>query len=140
MKAFLVKFVASLALLYIVLGLIYGMSFRNVFLITFVLGVSSFILGDMIILRRTNNIIATIADFGLAFVVIWLMSKNVMYGSHVFVPSLIATVGVTLFEIFFHKYIVRLWEGKRKRIGSLQYMTEASDELTPDPDPDLWLK
>lgn len=132
-KAMAIKFIGSLVLLYIVLGLFYGMSFGNVFLITLVWGIASY-LGDLFILPRINNTIATIADFGLAFIIIWLMGENLTYGGSVFIPALISAAGLALFEYFFHKYISSnnsREESNSPRPTNLQYQTESSEELTP---------
>lgn len=135
LKALAIKFILSLGLLYVVLGLIYDMSFGNVFLITMVLGVASYLIGDMLILPRTNNTIATIADFGMAFMIIWLMGENLTYGESLLYPSLIASVGVALFEYFFHKYVsnrvIKESQSNRNQTGNLRYQTEASEEITP---------
>ena len=75
-KPLAIKFISSLVLLSVILGLFFDMSFGNIFLITLVLGVVSYVIGDLFILRRTNNIIATLADLGLAFLVIRFMSDS----------------------------------------------------------------
>ena len=75
-KPLAIKFISSLVLLSVILGLFFDMSFGNIFLITLVLGVVSYVIGDLFILRRTNNIIATLADLGLAFLVIRFMSDT----------------------------------------------------------------
>src|SRR5438309_8037770 len=105
-KPLVIKFISSLVLLSIILGLFFGMSFGNVFLITLVLGVVAYVLGDLLILPRTSNIIATFADFGLAFLVIRFMSDILANGDagDMFTMSLIAAIGVALFEYVFHKY------------------------------------
>ncbi len=133
-KAMAIKFVSSLVLLSLILGLLYDMSFGNIFLITLVLGVAAYLIGDLLILPRTNNTIATIADFGLAFLIIWLMSESLTYGDNHFSMSLIAALGVALFEYMFHKYVannVIKDKGGQQQTRQLQYQTEASEELTP---------
>jgi hypothetical protein len=135
MKALVIKFISSLVILYVVLGLLYDMSFSNVFLITLVLGVASYILGDMLILPRTNNTVATLADFGLAFLVIWLMGESLTYGDSLVTPALIAAAGMAIFEYFFHKYVsnqvIKQEDNNRYQAGNRQFQTEASEELTP---------
>ncbi|XZF77004.1 YndM family protein [Bacillus sp. AL-1R] len=135
-KAFVIKFIACLALLYIILGIGYDMAFRNVFLITLVLGVIAYIVGDMLILSKTNNTVATIADVGIAFLIIWYMGSKT-YGGSMFTPALISAIGIGLFEIFFHKYVynhvIKNTEHRENvSTGNLRYQTEASEELTPD--------
>jgi hypothetical protein len=133
-KALAIKFVSSLVLLSIILGLFFDMAFSNIFLITLVLGVAAYLIGDLLILPRTNNTVATIADFGLAFLIIWLMSENLTYGDNHFSMSLIAALGVALFEYMFHKYVANNVfpdKGGQQQSRQLQYQTEASEELTP---------
>ncbi|MCJ7843143.1 YndM family protein [Lederbergia sp. NSJ-179] len=134
LKAIAIKFIASLALLYVVLGLMYGMAFGNVLLITVTLGVISYLIGDLLILPRTNNSVATAADFGLSLIVIWMMSDALTIG-RVFTMSLIAAVGITIVEYFFHKYMANevLEETKANPSPTprnAQYQTEASEELS----------
>jgi len=134
-----IKFVSTLVLLYVILDLFFGMSFINVFLITLVLGVISYLLGDMLILPKTNNTIATIADFGLAFPLIWLMTLNMTTGVRTFGVSIIAAIGLTLFEAFFHQYLKRniidsnedVVKINRRSLPQLQYTVENAEEFTP---------
>ena len=133
-KALAIKFVSSLVLLSLILGLLFDMAFSNIFLITLVLGVAAYLIGDLLILPRTNNTVATIADFGLAFLIIWFMSENLTYGDNHFSMSLIAALGVALFEYMFHKYVannVLPNKGGQQQTRPLQYQTEVSEELTP---------
>ena len=137
MKPFTIKFISSLVLLSIILGLFYDMSFGNIFLITLVLGVVAYLIGDLFILPRTNNIIATLADFGLAFLVIRFMSDILARGNDgdMFTMSLIAAIGVALFEYAFHKYVANRVlnenQSRENQQTKLRYQTEASEELTP---------
>lgn len=138
LTAMTIKFVSTLVLLYVILGLFYGMSFINVFLITLVLGVMSYLVGDMLILPKTNTIIATIADFGLAFPLLWLLTLNMTYGVRTFGISLIAAIGLTIFEAFFHLYLkntiidshdkVKI---NRRSLPQLQYSAENAEEFMP---------
>ncbi|MGD6968270.1 YndM family protein [Rossellomorea vietnamensis] len=137
LKAFLVKFTACFALLAIILGGIYGVTLGEVFLISLVLGAVSYAAGDLFLLPRSNNTTASLADFGLAFVVIWAMMANVTPVENVLVPSLIAAAGVAGFEFFYHKYLYRTVllggrEATREQVqGNLQFQAEVSEELTP---------
>ncbi|MFC7063327.1 YndM family protein [Halobacillus seohaensis] len=132
-KLMAVKFVLCLALLFVILGLGYGMSFGNVFLITLVLGVLSYVVGDLMILPRTNNTIATGSDFVLAFVVIYFMSDALTAGGELFTATLITSVGVAIFEYFFHKYVASniSSEPREMKSGAMNLSTEASEEIFP---------
>ncbi|MGM7722183.1 YndM family protein [Metabacillus sp. Hm71] len=135
-KAIVIKFIATFALLYVILGIVFDVQFENVLLISLVLGVISYMVGDLVILPRTNNRVATLADFGMAFLVIWLMLDNISNdGADIFWASLFSAIGVALFEYFFHKYVASTvdnkQENKSRRNNALQYQTEASEEVTP---------
>jgi len=136
-KPLAIKFISSLVLLSVILGLFFDMSFGNIFLITLVLGVVSYVIGDLFILRRTNNIIATLADLGLAFLVIRFMGDALANGDNgdMFTMSLIAAIGVALFEYAFHKYVANRVlnenQSRENQQTKLRYQTEASEELTP---------
>ncbi|MFC5464256.1 YndM family protein [Lederbergia graminis] len=133
-KAISMKFIATLVLLYAILGLIYGMSFGSVFMISLVLGITSYIIGDLFLLPRTNNTIATIADFGLALLVIWVMTESMVIGDNEFTYSLISAIGVVVFESFFHKYMAIYIHSESREDGmyikNFRYQTEASEEFT----------
>ena len=134
MKNLAIKFISILAVLFIILGIFYDMSFGNVLSISVVLTLASYLIGDLLILRRTNNTMATISDFALAFLVIWLMGENLTYGDSLIMPALIAAAGIALFETFFHKYVSRQIDEANEhqnRSTNLRYQTEASSELTP---------
>ena len=79
------------------------MSFGNVLSISVVLTLASYLIGDLLILRKTNNTMATISDFAIAFLVIWLMGENLTYGDSLIMPALIAAAGIALVETFFQK-------------------------------------
>ncbi|AND39935.1 YndM family protein [Cytobacillus oceanisediminis] len=135
-KALALKFLASVVLLYIILGIFFGMSFVNVFIITAILGITAYILGDMVILPRSSNMIATAADFGLAFLLIWFLSSILINGDNLIAMSIAAALGVALFEYLFHLYLLRnMTEASNEKgtinQGNLRYNTEVSEDLTP---------
>ncbi|OHX43829.1 YndM family protein [Cytobacillus oceanisediminis] len=135
-KALALKFLVSLVLLYIILGIFFGMSFVNVFIITAILGITAYILGDMVILPRSSNMIATAADFGLAFLLIWFLSSILTNGDNLISMSIAAALGVALFEYLFHLYLLRnMTKANNEKgtinQGNLRYNTEVSEDLTP---------
>ncbi|RIW34014.1 DUF2512 family protein [Bacillus salacetis] len=134
LKAFLIKFVACFALLAIILGGIYGITLGDVFVISLVLGIISYAAGDLFLLPRSNDTTASLADFGLAFLLIWAMTANMTPVDNVLVPSLISAAGIAVFEYFYHKYLARNVLGREEEVrtrGNLQFQTEASEELSP---------
>ncbi|WP_338452265.1 YndM family protein [Niallia oryzisoli] len=134
-KALAIKFISTFVLLYVILGLFYGMETGNIFLLSLVLAIVSYIIGDILILPRTNNTTATLADFGLALLVIWFMSESFTRGDNLFRVSLLAALGVTIFEYFYHKYVsnnvTKEDNQTLKQSTNLRFQTEASEELSP---------
>jgi hypothetical protein len=135
-RAFVIKFLSTLALLFIILGVFNDMAFRNVFLISLVLAAAAYIIGDLFILPRTNNTVATIADFGLAFIIIWSMSRALTYGDGMLGEAFTAALALGIFEFLFHRYLAKnifpdQHQTERRYQGTMQYQTEASEELTP---------
>ncbi|TWN11859.1 hypothetical protein CHCC14561_1471 [Bacillus licheniformis] len=111
------------------------------FVLTLFLGVISYLVGDLLLLPRTNNTTATMGDFGLSLVLIWVilaMQNNPPYGT-LAAASIVSAIGVTVFEYFFHRYMEanvlnETENGKREnreKPGSLQYQSESSEELYP---------
>jgi hypothetical protein len=102
-----------------------------------VVSVAAYLIGDMFILPRTNNTVATLADFGLAFAIIWFMSENLTYGDSMLGEAFTSALALGVFEMMFHRYLAKNIlpdhdHGERRyQQGNLQYQTEASEELTP---------
>lgn len=131
LRAFSIKFIATLAVLYLILGLGYGMTFTEVLLLTLIVGTLAYLIGDLFILPRSNNMVGTIADFVLAWVVIYLFVANFTPIDNVFTASLFATIGLSLFELFFHRYVQNnvLSDQQRRTNQTVTYQTEFSKEL-----------
>jgi len=134
-KAVVIKFIGTLFLLFIVLGLAFNYSFVHIFTLSLLLGVISYILGDLLLLARTSNLLATCSDFALALLLTWFYLANVTNANNfLFLVSFITAAGIALFEAFFHRYLItRVIKDsyQTKRVNhSLQYQAEASEELT----------
>lgn len=136
-KAIAIKFIATLAILYLILGLYYGMTFGTVFLITLILGIVAYLVGDLGVLPRTSNFVATLVDFALALLVVWLMISWLTASTTAFTMALVTAIGVAIVEYFFHKYLVNITKhtndrDRTTRPRNLQYQTESSEEFSPE--------
>ncbi|MDQ0229984.1 YndM family protein [Metabacillus malikii] len=137
LKAIMIKMAATFLLLAFILGFVFNYTFGNILTVTLLLGVISYVLGDLLLLPRTRNITATISDFALALLFTWFYLSNITpNGYRLFLVSLLVGIGVSLFEVFFHRYMKRdvITEGKSNfNVNhNLQYQTEASEELNPN--------
>lgn len=131
------KFIAAVVVLGIIDALGYDLGASDILGISAVLAIVSYVVGDLFILRVTNNTVATIADFALAFVILYLMIDNMTIEDDVLSASLIGSIAITAFEIFFHRLLGRE-PGKQAsnqrqtmQTGRPQFQTEAASELTP---------
>lgn len=117
-KALLIKFVMIAAVLVIVLTGIFGGEIENSLLISLVLTIVAYILGDLFIFRKTGddhdpdadhtkrNTIAIISDAILSFFVIWLMGESLFTDtSETVMGALISALIIAAGEWFFHKYL-----------------------------------
>lgn len=135
-KAIAIKTVASFVLNFVILGLVFNYSFVNVLTLTLILGIVSYILGDLLLLPRTNNLTATISDLAIAMLLTWFYLANITYNeNNVFMASIFIAIGVALFEWFFHKYMIKnVLRDKEPylKVNNLRFQTEASEEISPD--------
>ncbi|WP_017379112.1 YndM family protein [Paenisporosarcina sp. TG-14] len=134
-KALLIKFIMITAVLWIVLGWFYGISFTTILITSLFLTAFTFVL-DVYILPRVGNVFALISDLVVAWAVIWIVGA-------IFSPlvnltvSLIAAIIITVGEMFFHPYMERKFddehvepsreENKRQYKGNLQ--TEFAEDM-----------
>lgn len=99
------KFIMFTAVLWIVLGLFYGVPFTDILITSVFLTVIAYAL-DVLVLPRVGNVFALMGDFVLAWAGIWIL------GSFLFpelIPlgtaSLIAAIIITIGEVLFHRYM-----------------------------------
>ncbi|CAM3830342.1 DUF2512 family protein [Mesobacillus zeae] len=105
-KAFVIKGVMSFIILYFVLGLGFHAGFGDLLLITLLLGLLSYIAGDLMILPKTSNLTATASDFILSFFMIWGLGLILFdYTDSLMAGSLFAAFLIAMGEWFFHSYM-----------------------------------
>ncbi|ADU28693.1 DUF2512 family protein [Evansella cellulosilytica] len=88
-----------------VLSMFNGYPFLNTTLLALIITGAAYIIGDIFILRATNNTVATISDIGLCTIAIWLIGP-IVYGIAVpFSVALLTGVIIGAGEWFFHKFM-----------------------------------
>jgi hypothetical protein len=87
-------------------------SLTEVLLATLGLSIVTYLAGDQIILRLTNNAIATLADIGLTFVYLWFVA-NLLGWALSFTQMAIISLVVGAIEYFIHGY----FQKDKGRIG-----------------------
>lgn len=132
-KALIIKFIMITAILWFVLGLFYGVDFGEIITISIILTPLAYVIGDLLVLRYFNNTTATIADFGLSFITIWLIGVAIINEPiSVTTASLLSSIAIAIGEWFYHYYVnnqVFEGESKDKRPLNETYSTEFAEEM-----------
>ncbi|WP_142327678.1 MULTISPECIES: YndM family protein [Bacillus] len=109
--ALLIKYTAITAVLLIMLSIFQSISMPRVLLISLFLTGAAYLIGDLFILPKYGNMIATMADFGLSFFGTWLLTSlftNLDATRNIGLSSFIAALIIGGTEVFFHIYMKRL--------------------------------
>jgi uncharacterized protein YhhL (DUF1145 family) len=112
-KAFSLKLVALLVLSFIILNIIFEMPGDSVFAIALITAILIYILGDLVILKNSGNMVATFVDAGAAFV-ISVAYLTAMTDGEAIVASFVFALGVALFETFFHNWLLKDQSGSSR--------------------------
>lgn len=92
--------------LWIVLGLMFDVNFGSILATSIILTIVSFLLGDLYVLPKYENTVATMADFGLAFAGVWAIGYF-LYDQPISLrfAALLSALLISIGEIFFHRYL-----------------------------------
>lgn len=105
MKALFMKFLMITAVLWVILSLIYDVSFTDVLITSVVLTAVGYV-GDVFILPKIGNVWAAISDFVIAYAIIYFLGSYIYeqplaLGTASFISALILMVG----ELLLHRYM-----------------------------------
>ncbi|MBJ8027390.1 YndM family protein [Bacillus cereus group sp. N21] len=135
--ALLIKYTASSAVLLMILSIFQGVSIPRALFISLVITGVAYLIGDLFILPKYGNTVATIVDFGLSFLGIWVLTyflTNVNVPRGITAASFWSALLIGVVEILFHIYMKRLvlQEDNHLRVSSnayhRRYATEFSEE------------
>lgn len=122
------------AVLFVILGLFYGVDFGDVLLISLILTGVSY-LGDVFVLPHTSNTVATFADLGLAFFIIWLVGRGIIEETiPLLLASVISAVVLAVGEMLFHMYMDKqifdedLQHSKPQKFSQQNFSTEFAED------------
>ncbi|EGA88732.1 hypothetical protein GPDM_13816 [Planococcus donghaensis MPA1U2] len=114
-EALFIKFSMIFAVLFIILGLVYGVEVFEIFVFTIIITVVGFV-GDLIIYPKTSNKLATGGDFFIVFIAVWLlglwMIENIDFS--IVMASIFSALLVAAGEWFFHIYLTKRVWGKKE--------------------------
>lgn len=116
-------------------GIFYNANLTNLFWVSVLATGITYLIGDLFILRRFGNVTASVADFPLAFLSIWLLCGWFIEASiPVITTSLMAAFFITCCEPFIHTYMTenleeKKFEEKENAERTSQLQTEFSEEF-----------
>lgn len=134
--------------LWIVLGAFFNVSFGDILITSILLTGAAFLIGDLFILPKFGNPVATIADFGLALLGVWLL------GALLFDPAislgaaaLLSAIVIAIGEFFFHMYLQKQGSAGQSQknkeksdtqnsasaVSTYKYQTEAGSDMAVRP-------
>ena len=117
-KALVIKLVMIAVVLGVILTGIYDVKLIDSLILTLILTVGAYVIGDMYIFRvvakrdqqTVRNTTATIADLAMAFILIYFagpaLDSSVDHGD-IIAGSVISAIVIAAGEFFFHKYLDR---------------------------------
>jgi hypothetical protein len=133
LKVLGMKFLAIAFAVYIIFGLFSNANWMNLLWISILVTGISYLVGDMVILRKFGNITATIADFGLAFFSLLILG-SLFLGADVpiITTSLLAAFFITCCEPFIHGYIVDRFSPDSYEREDLRGLNQLQTEFETD--------
>lgn len=114
MEALLIKFAMIFSVLFIILGLVYGVGVFDLFILSLIITIVGFA-GDLTIYPKTSNRVATGGDFVAVFLLVSLLGMWLIENPDfsLITAALITAALVAVGEWFFHIYLTkRVWEQK----------------------------
>lgn len=134
-----IKFIASSVIVLSLFGIFNNYNWGNLILISAFITVVSYLLVDMMLLRRFGNVISSIVDFGLAFASYWVLGSTLIGGESgpMLLISLTAAFFTMFVEGFIHIYIVSQFD-EFKEVETYQpvnrLQTEFGEEMHAEAD------
>src|SRR5699024_7681157 len=103
LKTLSIKALAIGITVFSLFGIFYNADVMNLFWISLLTTGLAFLIGDLFVLRRFGNVTASIADFPLAFLSIWLLGSLFIEASiPIATTSLLADLFITCCEPLIH--------------------------------------
>ncbi|MFD1038275.1 YndM family protein [Virgibacillus byunsanensis] len=130
LKALGIKYIFTMIVIFSIFGIFYNASLGRLFWISVLVTGVAYLIGDLFLLPRFGNLVASIADFGLAFIAFWVLGNLLIQVSIQIIPvSLFAAFFITCCEPLFHTYMEERVLHKRREVRpSHRLQTEVAEE------------
>jgi hypothetical protein len=102
-----IKLALTATVLFSILTIFSTALFSEITLISLIITLATYVIGDLFILPRFGNLIAALADFVMFTAGIWLLSQFFVQETpaNLIIASLIAAIAIALGEALFHAYM-----------------------------------
>lgn len=139
-KALGIKWIIIVTIMFSLFGIFHNVSLASLLFMSIIVTGASYVLGDLLLLPRIGNVFATLADFGLSFVLFGLLSIVLIETTFpITLASLAAAFFTTSIEPLFHAYMQeKVFPIQRAHLSfPLSHLqTETSEEIDPDIQPE----
>ncbi|WP_025951253.1 YndM family protein [Geobacillus thermocatenulatus] len=133
--ALVLKYLLTATVMFAILPLFLRISSAEILWFSLWLTLIAYAIGDLYILPRLGNVSATIADFGLVFVAVWI-GIGAFYDiagaailSAAFFSALLAAMGELLFHAYVLRFVIVEHGEKDAPLIGRQWQTEAAEEF-----------
>ncbi|WP_280768841.1 YndM family protein [Salipaludibacillus daqingensis] len=136
LNVLLIKFVTSIFIFWVSLGLLFNASFTLIISFSILLTISSYFIGDQIVLPRIGKNNTVVVDFFLAYFIVWVFG-GVLFHSYLMI-GWGSIISATLFagsEMFVHSYIVKNIKSfvlEKQRTFDRKFAFEFAEEEDPN--------
>ena len=136
-KSLGLKFLLTAVVLLPILIVYEEANFADIVMVSVLVTIISYAVGDRFILPRTGNLTASVADFGITFILIWGSGSLLISPTY---PMIYIAFGTALIigciELFFHVHLeANVLEldkaGERHAFINNRYLTEFAKEYGP---------
>lgn len=103
--ALVIKTIMVTAVLIVVMSIMNNYPVGSTFVLALLVSGLAYLAGDLGVLPISNNTVATVADFGLATLTIWLVGPFIVEAFIPFTIALLSGVVIAAGEWIFHKYM-----------------------------------
>lgn len=133
-KALGIKFIFTAIVIFSIYGIFYNADLSRLFWISLIVTGSAYLIGDLFILPRAGNLLATIADFGLVFFSLWMLGNMVtQLSGPILISSLFAAFLIAFCESLFHAYMQdRVVNTRQEKRYFNQFQTEIAEETNEE--------
>ncbi|MGP4079521.1 DUF2512 family protein [Pseudalkalibacillus sp. R45] len=135
--AVLSKFLIIICIAYVTLTVFFGVPIGNILWMSVLITAVGYVIGDLYVLKRLGNFIATIVDFGLVFIVFWLFADPYIdTAANQFWGAALAALFIAISEFVYHIFIevTNPLRPSKADVDVQKYATEVGEEFSPSDD------